>query len=79
MDALVMQKNALLTLVNEGKYEEATAILNFLAPSWEAERYGYKVREIRERIKRELDSLIFNSEHHSTEAKWQRMKERCAA
>ncbi len=79
MDALVMQKNALLTLVNEGKYEQASTILDFLAPSWEAERYGYKVREIRERIRRELDDLAFHAEHHQTEAKYKCMKERLCA
>ena len=79
MDALVSQKNDLLRMVNEGKYEDAIAILAFLTPSWTADGYGYKVREIRERISRELDNLAFHSEHHSTEAKWKRMKERLAA
>ncbi len=57
MNVLVMQKNALLALINEGKLEEAVRILNFLAPTWQAGNYGYKVREIKERIKRSLDAL----------------------
>ncbi len=78
-DPLVQQKNELLTLVNDGQYEQASTILDFLTPSWTAQGYGYKVKEIKERIRRELDNLAFHADHHQTEAKWKRLKERLCA
>ncbi len=51
---LVRQKNRILELVNEERYEEALLLLDFSESLWKECSYAYKTREIRERIKREL-------------------------
>jgi hypothetical protein len=48
---LVDQKERILLLINEGFCEEATVLLDFVAPLWIAIGYGYKVKEIRGLLK----------------------------
>ncbi len=47
---VVRQKNAILELVNEGKFTEARAVVAVLAEMWERFEYSYKTREIIARI-----------------------------
>lgn len=47
MEPLVRQKNDLLALIHCGELALATAVLDFLAPSWAASNYGYKATELR--------------------------------
>lgn len=69
-DELVHQKNHILSLVNEGKYEDAVTLLNFSEELWAKASYGYKTKEIRERIREEVRNLVLSSEHHKTRQMW---------
>lgn len=70
---LIRQKNRILELVNEERYEEALLLLDFSESLWKECSYAYKTREIRERIKRELGELVFQSTHWKTEEKWRKL------
>lgn len=47
---LVRQKNKIIELINDNKIEQAKAALEVVAEMWEANKYGYKVKELNERI-----------------------------
>lgn len=68
--ALIRQKDHILQLVNDEKFEEAITLLDFSANLWETCSYAYKTREIRERIRRELNERIWNATHWKQEKKW---------
>lgn len=57
-NALVHQKNRLLALCNDGRYEQALDLLEFVAESWQAAGYGYKAREIRDRVRAEARAAL---------------------
>lgn len=60
-NAIVDQKNDIINRINtaeDGKDLEAVAsLVLFLKPLWEAVDYGYKVRELRQRIIDRADQL----------------------
>jgi uncharacterized alkaline shock family protein YloU len=70
---LVHQKDRILALVNEEEYEKALFLLNFVTELWVKVEYGYKISEIKERIKGNIRELIREADHHQTVAKWERM------
>lgn len=70
---LVAQKDAINALINDGKYEEATALLDFAAPLWAKASYAYKTLELRRRIRQEVWDKIVHAEHHKTEQMWRRL------
>ena len=70
---LVRQKDHIIGLVNDEKYLEALALLDFSADLWEKVGYSYKIREIKDRIRRDLLENIWNSTHWKQEQKWQAM------
>lgn len=74
-NALIEQKNTLLRMVNGEKYEEAIVCLNFVQPFWETVGYGYKVKEVRQRIKDGIANKRDEATHHQTIMKWQRLLE----
>lgn len=47
---LIKQKDTLLALIRNRKYDEASAILAFVKPMWDVCSYGYKWDEIRDRL-----------------------------
>lgn len=68
--ALVRQKDKLLQLINDEKYEEAFSILEFVKDLWESCSYGYKYLEVKHRIVLCLESEVLTSSHWKTELKW---------
>jgi transcriptional regulator len=58
--ALIEQKNHILTLVNNDNYEEAILKLKFVKDMWISVDYGYKVREIIERIVKQIDEQMID-------------------
>ncbi len=70
---LVHQKNAILRLVNDGEYEQALTHLNLVGPLWMECGYGYKLKEIRQRVKDTYWHNYVMAEHHQTQAKWERL------
>ena len=53
---LVDQKNSILRLVNAGEFDRAETALDVVSALWHATRYGYKFREITERIATERNA-----------------------
>lgn len=70
---LMRQKDHIIGLVNDEKYEEALSLLNFSADLWARVGYDYKTREIRERIKRDIKEHLWNCSHWKTEEKWNKL------
>lgn len=54
IDLLVEQKDKLISLLNELQYETVVNTLEFIAPLWVANDYGYKLGEIAYRVSFEL-------------------------
>jgi hypothetical protein len=73
---LIRQKDHILTLVNDGKYEEANTLLNYSAELWAECSYTYKFLEIKDRIRRAILEEVNTSTHWKTEAKWRDMLEK---
>ena len=67
--ALIRQKDHILSLVNEDKFEEAIALLNFSENLWDVASYSYKTREIREIIKTALREKQHVCAHWKTHEK----------
>ena len=67
---LVHQKNFILSLVNDDKFDQALAHLEFVKELWVACDYTYKYREIRQRIINRVRQLWAESQHHKTATKW---------
>jgi len=72
---LVAQKDRINALINDERYEEATALLDFAADLWAKASYAYKTKEMRHRIKTEVWGKIVHADHHKTEAKWRKLYE----
>ncbi len=70
---LVHQKNAILALVNDERYEEASTLLAFAHELWAHVGYEYKFFEIRRRIQEELRTKEVQADHHATAAKYLRL------
>lgn len=70
---LVDQKNKILALVNEEEFDKAILLLHFATPLWLKCDYGYKVREIQQRIKDAIRHKRIHAEHWKTEQKWEQM------
>lgn len=69
--ALIRQKDHILGLVRDEKYEEALTLLNFSANLWEVCSYAYKTAEIREIIRRAVREHVINASHWKQEKKWE--------
>jgi len=72
-NCLIRQKDHILTLVNEEKYEEAIVLLDFSEELWAECTYAYKTREIRERIKNALREKIHVCAHWKQHEKWKKL------
>lgn len=72
-NALVRQKNHILTLINDEKYEEAMTLLDFSADLWATCSYTYKTAELRNRIKAELENKQLCCGHWKQHEKWGKM------
>ena len=70
---LVAQKDHILALVNDGRYQEALTLLEFARQLWTAAGYGYKTYEIRACIRAAVWDRVCNAEHAATSRKWQRV------
>ncbi len=70
---LVDQKNVILELVNEGQYDKALMLLDFASGLWQQCGYGYKIKEIRQRVKDAYWHNAVVADHHQTQAKWERL------
>lgn len=70
---LVEQKNKILHLCNEGQYDTVVCLLAFVTPLWEKCEYGYKIQEIKERIKASIRRGIIEADHWKTREKWEIM------
>ncbi len=68
--ALIRQKDHILGLVRDGKYEEALTLLNFSADLWAACSYAYKTAEIREIIRSEVRQHMNGCCHWKQLKKW---------
>lgn len=70
---LIRQKNVILQLVNQESFVKAKDFLDFVTPLWESCGYGYKVKEIKERILKGIKEKISGFSHHKTVEKWEKM------
>ncbi len=52
---LVKQKNEIIRMIQDGEHYEAKFILDFVAPLWNSVGYGYKERELQERLKTSIE------------------------
>ena len=68
---LVNQKNAILSLANNGEYRQALTLLEFVKGLWESCSYGYKHREVKERIKRDVLQYMENAHHWKSQKAWE--------
>lgn len=66
---LVGQKDGILELVNNGEYERALDRLEFVKPLWLKCSYGYKYREILNRMCDEVRVKWCDAVHHKTREK----------
>ncbi len=64
--ALMAQKDYILKLINDEEYQSALHLLTFSKKLWASLNYGYKTKEIFERLKREVNVKILESKHHKT-------------
>jgi len=71
--ALIRQKDHIRDLVNDGKYEEALALLDFTEEVWRLDRYDYKTREIRNDIKEALRAKKTACAHWKQHEKWAKL------
>jgi hypothetical protein len=59
MDNMVVrQKDRIIRLINDGLTGPARQALAVVTELWETIGYGYKVKELRERMRREEDKVI---------------------
>ncbi len=63
-NALVHQKDQLIKLVNDGDYEKAIMLLDFVKEMWLAMGYDYKTREIKERIANAIREHVWHDNPH---------------
>lgn len=76
---LIRQKDRLIVLVNDGQFQEALTILEFVRELWEAAGYGYKYHEMVTRIRAAVWDRVVNANHANTSRKWQRVYENLPA
>lgn len=50
---LVVQKDHIIHMINARAFSEAIVVLNVVSPMWESLGYGYKVKELYDRIAKE--------------------------
>jgi len=67
---LVHQKDFILSLVNDDKFDQALAHLELVKELWVKCDYTYKYREIRQRITDRVRQLWIEADHWRTEQKW---------
>lgn len=78
-NALIHQKDNLIKLVNNGEYEKAITLLNFVQDMWNEVGYDYKVREIKERIRNAIkEHLWHDNPHWKQKAKYQELLKQAA-
>lgn len=75
--ALIRQKDHILTLVRDEKYEEAIMLLNFSEDLWRTVNYAYKTREIRQIIKSELLTKQGCCAHWKQHEMWGKLMAKC--
>ncbi len=63
-NALVTSKDCILELVRDGQLESALACLSVVSSIWNAHHYGYKGREIAERIRQAIQNEDMTDEKH---------------
>jgi len=71
--ALIRQKDHILALVRDEKFEEALALLNFSENLWDVASYSYKTREIKEIIKTALREKQHVCGHWKQHEKWAKL------
>lgn len=64
---LVRQKNKIIELINDNKIEQAKAALEVVTEMWETNSYGYKVKELNERIANKVANLRATQARHKKE------------
>ena len=67
---LIHQKDHILALVRDDKYEEALLLLNFVRPMWEQFDYLYKYEEIKRNMEERCREQAIEATHWKTEQKW---------
>lgn len=72
-NALVAQKNHILAIINNGDLVHALDMIAFTEPVWIAAGYGYKIREMRDRVKEQANHLMLNAKHWKIEAKYKQI------
>ena len=77
-NALVAQKDALLAMVNDERFEEAMAALAVVQRFWRAVGYGYKADEVRQRIRDGIDERIRLADHWNTRQRLGKLRLRVA-
>ena len=70
---IVHQKDTILKFINNDEFELATTLLNFSQELWSKANYGYKLQELRARVRQAVQAKITDGEHHQTVSKWQRL------
>lgn len=64
-NALVAQKDLVLRKINAAEYadqlQEVLNLVNILAPVWDAVGYGYKTKEVRQRLRDTAIDLAFDN------------------
>lgn len=76
IDYLVHEKDELYQLILAEKYEDAMLRLLNCRERWELASYGYKFRELRETIIRNIKENIFQASHWKTRKKWEKVLEK---
>ncbi len=64
--ALVHQKDHIIILINNEEYEKALWTLCFVKEVWESLNYGYKTKELFQRLKDSVNLKVRESQHHKT-------------
>ena len=70
---LIRQKDHILGLCNDGKYEEVLSLLKFSEELWAECSYAYKTREIRDRVRRAVQEELWNATHWKTKEKYENL------
>lgn len=71
--ALIRQKDHILNLIWEEKYEEAIALLKFTEELWALTSYAYKTQELRNIIKDALRVKQHVCAHWKQHEKWAKL------
>lgn len=71
-NALVRQKDFILSLINNEEYEKALSLIGFSEELWASVNYAYKTRELRQRVLDDIRIKMIEC-HHKTYQKWSRI------